>query len=274
MNRLTVTGIATALAVGQFCTSQAAHAVDISPHRAIYSMVLDHAQTSSGIVGADGKMTFAWADACTGWTVEQRYELRLQYAEQDDSLMTVNFVTWESMDGLHYRFNVRKSREGEADEELKGTGDMPQAKHASTHGTDIGEAKFLKPDGTELPLRDGTLFPTGHTIALIEAALNGATILSKPVFDGGTVEKPYDVTASIGKPHSPDAKETNPLLKHRWWPMRLAFFPTDDDSSTPDYELGMSLQDNGVARDMTLDYGQFVVRAKLEHIEPLAKPGC
>src|SRR2546430_8121849 len=35
--------------------------------------------------------------------------------------------------------------------------------------------------------RSGTLFPTAHTLALIEAAMKGATFLSKQVFDGGTV---------------------------------------------------------------------------------------
>lgn len=246
----------------------AAQAIDITPHRAIYTMVLDHAQPASGVVGADGKMTFEWADACSGWTVEQRYKLRVQYSESDDSLMSVNFVTWESKDGSSYRFNVRKNHDDDPDEELKGTGAVPGS------SAKIGEAKFIKPDGTTFPLQAGTLFPTGHTIALIDAATAGEHFLAKPVFDGGTVEAPYQVTAAIGNAHAPDPAEKNPLLKYRYWPVRLAFFPSDSDAIQPDYELGMTLQENGVARDMLLDYGQFVIKAKLEKIEALSKPTC
>ena len=42
----------------------------------------------------------------------------------------------------------------------------------------------------------------------------------------------------------------------------------------PDYELGMLLLDNGVSRDMVIDYGEYSIRAKLDDIEALPKPGC
>jgi len=34
------------------------------------------------------------------------------------------------------------------------------------------------------------------------------------------------------------------------------------------------LLDNGVSRDMIIDYGEYAIRAKLEDIEALPKPGC
>jgi hypothetical protein len=36
----------------------------------------------------------------------------------------------------------------------------------------------------------------------------------------------------------------------------------------------MRLFDNGVSTDMVLDYTDYVVRAKLDEIEPLPKPNC
>jgi hypothetical protein len=36
----------------------------------------------------------------------------------------------------------------------------------------------------------------------------------------------------------------------------------------------MDLLDNGVSRDMVIDYGDYSIRAKLNDIEPLGKPGC
>ena len=52
--------------------------------------------------------------------MEQRYKLSMHYSEDADIEMTSNFVTWESKDGLRYRFNERRLRNGEPDEEIKG----------------------------------------------------------------------------------------------------------------------------------------------------------
>jgi hypothetical protein len=244
-----------------------ATAVDVAPHRAIYKMSLERAQSASGVIGAGGTMLYTWADSCDGWTIEQRYKLRMQYAEQDDAELSISFVTWEAKDGTRYRFNVRKLKDGEPTEELRGDARLAP-------GGSAGEAKFVRPESTTIALGKATLFPTAHTLALIEAAAAGATFLSKNVFDGGTVEGPFEVTGGIGTEHTAEPAAENPLLRNRWWPIRLAFFPADSKSPQPDYELGMDLQDNGVARELTLDYGNFVVRAKLESIEPMPKPHC
>jgi len=50
---------------------------------------------------------------CGGWTVEQRFRLRLEYADQDAAEITSNLVTWESKDGTRYRFNERRLRNGD-----------------------------------------------------------------------------------------------------------------------------------------------------------------
>jgi hypothetical protein len=245
-----------------------AHAVDVTPHRAIYEMSLARAQASSGISGAQGKMEFEWSDSCDGWVVQQHYDLRMSYEDSGDVNISIAFVTWESKDGLHYRYNVRKLRDGQPDEDLKG--------EATLDGPDKpGAAVFSKPDNKTVPLAAGMLFPTGHTLALVKAAMDGETFVAKRVFDGGTEAGPDQVSAGIGSPHAADANETDPLLRKRWWPVRMAFFGADSgDSAAPDYELGMDLQEDGIARNMTLDYGNFIVRATLSKIEKLPVPRC
>ncbi len=241
------------------------YAIDIQPHRATYRMSLMRAGSASGVVGAGGSMSFSWTDTCDGWAVEQRYTLHMEYAEQDDTDVTISFATLESKDGSRYRFNVRKQHEGDSTEILRGEARMRRQS---------GEARFTKPNATTLPLPVDTLFPSGHTVRLIEAAIAGKSFLSEKVFDGGTVEGAYTVTGGIGRPQAAAADEKNPLLKKRWWPVRLAFFPPDGDSPLPDYELGMELGENGIARAMVLDYGNFVIRARLETLEALPRSTC
>ena len=87
-------------------------------------MSLATAKQNSGIVGASGSMVFEWGETCDGWTVEQRYKLRMQYAgdspRDNEVEITSNFVTWESKDGLRYRFYQKKLKNGALDGETRG----------------------------------------------------------------------------------------------------------------------------------------------------------
>ena len=248
-------------------------AVDISPHRALYTLNLASTRPASGVVGATGAMVYEWGETCDGWTVQQRFRLRLEYSEQDNVEVSSTLVTWESKDGLRYRFNERRLRNGDLDEEIKG--------EAKLDGVDKGgSADFTKPETATLALPAGTLFPTAHTVLLIQRALAGDQFVSRKVFDGATVENAGQITAVIGPelkpgPGTGDEKlPKSPLLDRPSWRMRLAFFPADSRQEQPDYELGMRLLDNGVSQDMTLDYGDYVIRARLDDIEALPRPSC
>jgi hypothetical protein len=242
---------------------------DIAPHRALYSMTLDAARNDSGVVDARGTMDYEWGESCDGWTIEQRYRLRMRYAETPDVDIISSFVTWESKDGLRYRFNQKQTRNGEIDQEIRG--------EARLEGPGKGgAAEFTKPQSQTLKLEPGVLFPSSHTMLLIDAAHEGENFVSRLVFDGATDENAVQVSAAVGGKIRPDpaSLKLSPLLQRPGWRVRLAFFPADASVEKPDYELGMRLLDNGVSQDMVIDYGEYSIRAKLEDIEALARPGC
>jgi hypothetical protein len=249
-----------------------AGAVDIAPHRALYSMTLGTAKQNSGVVAARGSMVFEWGETCDGWTVEQRYKLRMHYAEDTEVEITSNFVTWESKDGLRYRFYQRKLKDGELEDETRGDA------HLDGKGKG-GKVEFTKPNTDALDLAPGVIFPTAHTLLLIERAKAGEQFVAQPVFDGASEENAAEVSAVIGGAQNAEtgaAEEAikSPLLTRPSWRVRLAFFPPDASADKPDYELGMRLLDNGVSRDMVLDYSEFAIKAKLDEIEALPKPNC
>jgi hypothetical protein len=264
-------GLATVLAL--IAVSPAA-AVDIAPHRALYSLTLDSAKAAGGVAGATGGMYYEWGETCDGWTVEQRFRLRLLYSEESSVDVNSTLVTWESKDGLRYRFNERRVRDGDVEDDIHGES------HLDGPGKG-GVAAFEKPEQSSLTLAPGVLFPTAHTLLLIERALAGDQFVSRKVFDGAAVENAGQITAVIGPLLQPDPNPAkpldSPLLQRPSWRMSLAFFAADagkSDSDTPDYELSMRLLDNGVSQDMSLDYGDYVLRAKLDEIEALPKPSC
>jgi hypothetical protein len=267
--------------------SGTASAVDIAAHRALYTMSLAGSKTDSGVTGAQGEMGYQWGESCDGWTVEQRYELTISYSESQDVKIVSNFVTWESKDGLHYRFNQKETRNGTVDEEIRGSAELDGPGKGGT-------ITFEKPKPQTMKLPAGALFPSAHTILLIQRAQAGDNFLSRQVFDGATVEGAVLVSAVIGpkvdpKPVAgadpkPDANAkdnansnnslNDPVLQRPGWRVRLAFFPADPSAEKPDYELGMLLLDDGISRDMLIDYGDYTIKAKLNKIEALGKPHC
>ena len=261
----------------------------VVPHRAIYRLSLLTAHNSSPVVVATGRMMFQWTDSCDAWAIEQHFRLNFLYAEGDEVNMTTNYATWEAKSGASYHFTVRKTVNGQLDEELKGDSvPDPKGKGAVVHLT--------KPDAADdLHLPADTLYPTGHTLVLLERALAGDHFVSRTVYDGADLEGATEISAVIGKrailkgglaagvgakdrPSREvlkiDAKRAQHLLAGAAWPVRLAFFPTKSDSASPDYEMSMLLLHNGIAESMQIDYGDFTVNAVLETLEPLPKPHC
>ncbi len=272
-----------ALAAGLILGSAAfGGATEISPHRALYSLSLESSKAGSGVVDASGAMIYEWGETCDAWTVQQRFRLRLVYEDADPVELSSTLVSWESKDGLRYRFNERRLRNGDPDEEVKGEARLDgQGKG--------GKADFTKPDTVTMTLAPNVLFPTAHTLLLIDRALAGDNFLTREVFDGATEDNASQISAVIGPRIDPsvssdkaaagaagnkDKVVKSPLIERPSWRVRLAFFPADTKADEPDYELGMRLFDNGVSGDMSLDYSDYVIKAKLDEIEPLSKPAC
>jgi hypothetical protein len=241
----------------------------IIPHRALYSMRLGKVRSGSGVIDARGAMEYEWGETCRGWTIQQRYRLRMRYAESADVEIQSNFVTWEAKDGTRYRFNDREMRNGKVTQDIRGTARLDGPGKG-------GVADFTRPRPHERKLPPGVLFPSAHTILLINAAQEGQHFVVRKVFDGSADEGASEVSAVIGPKlvAAPAAQKLDPLLRRPGWNLRLAFFPADSKAEEPDYELGMKLLNDGVSQAMVIDYGEYAIDATLDDIEPLPKPHC
>ncbi|MDR3515006.1 MAG: cell envelope integrity EipB family protein [Azospirillaceae bacterium] len=238
--------------------------IEIVPHRALYDMSLASTRGTSNVADVGGQMLFEWADACDGWTVEQRFRLQIVYSEGETSTLDTSVTSWEAKDGLSYRFNVRRKVTGEADELIRGQARLSRAGGA-------GEAIFTAPVARTFPLPAGTLFPSAHTIAVLQQAAAGDLMFLRPVFDGTDGKGAADVSAVISNSQkTPGAG----LADGAAWPVRLAFFPQDGDVTSPETEMTLDLLSNGIARSMEIDYDDFQVSAKLAKVEAVPRPKC
>jgi hypothetical protein len=259
---------------GLVLAASSAGAADLAANRARYAVSLSSAKPDSGVVAVEGNMTVETAEACDGWTTEQRNKFTVHYAEDNpDLVLSATFVSWESRDGLRFRFSQREQKNGELDKEISGEAQL------SGKG-EGGTVNFTRPNASTLELPAGVLFPTAHTALLIDRASAGEGFVAAKVFDGTNDDNANDVTAVIGAPQNADATAAGtssvktPLLKRPSWRVHLAFFPADITVDKPDFELTMRLLDNGISGDTVLDYGDFAIKAKLDEIEALPKPAC
>lgn len=246
--------------------------VGIMPHRAIYDMSLTSVKNGSNITGVSGRMLFEWGDVCDGWAVQQHLRLHFNYAEGDESDVTSTEVTWESKDGKRYNFNIRRVSDGKETERYVGKAVLEK---------DGGVATYSVPEGKKVRLPIDTLFPSAHTMLILQKAAAAEKLFTRPVFDGSDENGLDDVSVFINPPvaHWQETEvnpklKTNVLLSQTAWPVRMAFFKTDTETGEPDYEMNLNLLANGVSRTMQIDYGDFSVTGLLSDIEALPSPGC
>ncbi len=245
-----------------------AQAQTIAPHRAAYSLTLGDAR-NGGVTAIDGALVIDWGEVCEGWTISQRMRFRMSGGDAGDVDSDISFSSFESRDGKNYRFSLRTSRDGDVVEDLRGRATLDPDKG--------GKAEFTSPADTTLDLPPGTMFPTAHSLLLINLAMGGEHLVTRAVFDGATLDGALDVSAIIGDKTAPDAKlaASAPAIGGRpSWRVRMAYFNPDDKSGTPTYETSMRMLDNAVASEYSFEYPEFSIRAKLERLDALPKPNC
>ncbi len=256
---------AAVLVLGLTGAALPARATDLAAHRAVYSLHLE--STHGGDVqAATGTMAYEVQDACDGWAVRQRLQMTVTNRDGQDIDMLSDYTTWESKDGLRLRFRTRQTTDQAVTSDIAG-----EATLNATGGT--GSAHFTSPDDSTKPLPAGTLFPMKHTEALLAAAEAGKKFLALPLFDGTSAGGAQDSSIVVTQWGGPQPDKWSALAKLPSGRFRLAFFDRGPASMEPDYEVSMRYWSNGVANDLSMDFGDFVMAGKLSEFR-LLKPHC
>ena len=245
-------------------------AVGLTPHRAVYSLDLGTARSDSIVTQARGRMEFEWDDVCDGWTVSQRMSLSVVHRNggEVNSNWTIN--SWESKDGLSYRFFIRHFTPGGEAEVLKGAARLDGPGEG-------GVATYRGTEERRLELPRGTLFPTEHSLEMMALAERGALPVWRILFDGFGQDDLQGVSAalvkSIGESESTSI-ESDLIAGQPSWRIRLAYFLLDKQTMEPDHEQDFRIFANGVVDELVIDYGDFTIDAVLEDLKPLPESGC
>lgn len=243
-----------------------AAALKAAPHRAIYEVDMVSSRSGSQIIDIHGQMFYEWGASCDAWVTNHRFNLTYEYADSPGMRVTSAFSTYEAKDNSQFNFSSRRSRDGKPYEDLRGS-------------SNLKEAVFTSPAELKFELPKNIMFPTAHTLRMIDEAKKGTKFFSATVFDGSDQEGPIEINTVIGPKVNPLKNIASSkgldmdLLNTPAHSVRMAVFPVDSDDEESDYEMSMVFHDNGIISDMTIDYDDFSVRQKLVALEKM-EPGC
>jgi hypothetical protein len=238
----------------------------LEPHRAAYRLKLAEKHHASPLRDVRGGLVIEYRLGCDGWVSRQRLGFAAATESGDGITHDVRFSSWESLDGSRLRYTVRSFEGDVLQEEYRG-----EAWLDSEDGS--GVAAFGTPHEEKVILPAGTVFPTDHIRRVLEEAREGKQFVSHEVFDGWGFDALTQITSVIGPPRTVEPASTE-VGKSRAWPVSMAYYNIQKMADTPDFEAAFLLTEQGVLRDLLLDYGEFQLDATLESVELLDRPAC
>ncbi len=260
---LTARAVMAVLAFASF--GGGAQAADLAAHRAVYDLKLDTTHEAK-VSAAIGSMTYEMQDTCDGWATQQRLDMVITNTEGQDIHMLSDYTTYESKDGLKLRFRMRQTTDDAVTSDLAGDATLQP-------DGGIGSAHFTMPADATKALPKGTLFPTRHTETLLRAAEAGKKFLALPLFDGTTEKGAQDSSIVVNGWSDGDKTKWPDLAKLPSGRFHIAFFDHADSATTPDYEVSMRYWENGVADNLAMNFGDFVMDGKIREFK-LMSHGC
>jgi hypothetical protein len=245
--------------------AQQASARLLASHRAVYDLALDKASDKSGITSLGGRMVYEFSGSpCEGYTTNFRYVTRIN-TEESSRLTDQQTTTFEDGAGKTFSFVTKSLVDQDLDKEVKGT---------ATRGPDGITVKLTKPQKADLTLRQ-TWFPTQHLVELLGKAEKGEHFYETSLFDGSDeADRVMTTTVVVGKrtetkPDDPEYAALGNLKNDPYWPVTIAYFDTSGGKGSgmlPTYTISLKLHDNGITRDLLMDYGDFSVKGRLVNL--------
>lgn len=252
----------------------AAGAVSLVPHRAVYDISLLKADESASIADVNGRMVFELTGSeCDGYAVNYRFVTRLGDKDGTAAVTDFRVATFEDADGSSFSFASSNFVNNNKVEEVLG--------FASRNDGEISVG-LTKPEEEVLTFSGDAIFPTQQFEKLIAAAMDGQKIVQQVVFDGSEQgRKVFAATSLIGAKDTLAEADKKGILslaeiaKTPFWPVTVSYFDQGTGGEPlPNYVTSFDMHDNGISRNITMDYGDMILQASLAELDVLEADPC
>lgn len=247
-----------------------AAAVTLVPHRAVYDLKLLRSQGRRPVEAVRGRILYDFAgSSCEGYALRFRQVSELDSGEGKVTLSDLRATTWEDGAANNFRFASQNFLDSRAVDTVDGRAERKAGGVSVT---------LTKPTEKNVGLDRKIIFPAEHMRLIIEAALEGKTLLELPVYDGSeTGEKVFNTLTVIGheishtaKPLTDASAKIPALANLRRWPVTISYFDKAGNKGgeqMPAYAIGFELFENGISRALSLDYGDFVISGEMNQLD-------
>lgn len=254
--------------------AEAGAADGLAAHRAIYDLVLKNAAENSGIDDMYGRMVYEFTGStCKGFKVNFRFMTAVDMGG-DRRLTDQRTSTFEDLPKGQFEFETKSYSDDKLSQDVRGEA------QAEKNGLEV---RLREPERRVIELAKSS-FPTEQMIEVIDKARAGIHIFETRVFDGSdTGDKSLYTTTIVGDLVKPqpgqsdtDAANAGVLAKQAYWPVTVAYFnDKSGKDQLPTYRVSFKLYENGITRDLVMDYGDFVLSGKLAELDLLkSDAGC
>ena len=273
-------GLATAALVlglaGGRAVADTAADVALAPHRAIYDLKLAEARGKRSLEAVRGRIVYDFSgSACEGYALQFRQVTELDSGEGKAAVSDLRSITWEDGAAKTFRFNSQNYIDSRLIDSVDGI-----AERRPDGGVGV---TLTKPQEKKAELGP-VAYPSDHMRRIIAAARAGQTLIELAVFDGSeTGEKIYQSLTVIGRKIAPDERKPTDaaanapaLAGMARWPVTISYFDNSkhDGEQTPVYSISFEAYDNGIARVLVLDYGDFAVTGEMTSLEVKEAKAC
>jgi hypothetical protein len=242
--------------------------IELAPHRAVYDLKLAQARGNRPVESVRGRILYDFSGSrCEGYALQFRQVSEINLGEGKTLVTDLRATTWEEGTANSFRFKSENFINHNLTDSVDG--------NAERRSSGISVA-LTKPGKKQFEIEPAIIFPTDHMRRIIEAALDGKTILEVPVYDGSeTGEKIYDTLTVIGQVIAPDKKpddaagRTESLSGLKRWPVSISYFDRSKKTGeqTPIYAIKFEVYENGISRNLSLDYNDFVIAGEMTSID-------
>jgi hypothetical protein len=252
--------------------------VVFAPHRAVYDLSLDNAQSGSGVSSVNGRIVYELSgNACEGYAQSMRFVTQTLNQEGDVQTTDLRTSSWEEVPARRLRFSTSTYQNEIQAEQTQGMAKRSQGGGPAT-------VDLARPDKREVKLPGDIYFPIQHSMAIIQAARAGRTILAADLFDGSeTGDKIYSTSTAIGRQFKPGsgpvvslAKGVADLDRVPSWPISVSYFPTKQEPGdvVPLYEMSYRFHENGVTGGLRINHGDFAIKGELKELTYFEASPC
>lgn len=254
--------------------NSAAAGMALVGYKAVFDLTLAPGAELPGIADVKGRsVTEFRGSECAGYSTVARFVTRTTTDQGKSLIDDIRATTFESTDGYFEFENDVYSNEARASRSVG----------IATREADAASVALTEPKELTIDLPAGVVFPTEQVVRVRDAAVAGEKFVAFPLFDGtDDGQTSYQTSTVIGPPSvAGDDLGVEKVVADagfetmRHWPIQIGYFKGDGvGDETPAFTMSLIIYENGITRDLKLDYGTYQLVGKLTHLEVLPAEPC